>query len=168
MRPYLEDGERSRDADLRRVRRSTRAWADCLDRAGIPPGARVAVRLPDPLGYAAALVSILGAGRVAVPLDPAAPAAEVARVLAVARPEAAVSDSGSGLPPGLAVLRPPDRSAGPNRPGRARRCAGTPERGPGRGDLPVHERDHRRAQGHLARARISCATSPIPGQPTTG
>jgi acyl-CoA synthetase (AMP-forming)/AMP-acid ligase II len=44
------------------LRRSTRVWADCLDRAGIPPGGHVAVRLPDPLSYATALVSIL-AGR---------------------------------------------------------------------------------------------------------
>jgi oxalate---CoA ligase len=90
------------------LRRSTRAWAQCLDRAGVPAGAGVAVRLTDPLGYATALVAILAAGRVVIPLDPAAPAAEVARVLAVARPRAAVSDSGRGLPPGLAMLRPPD------------------------------------------------------------
>ena len=90
------------------LRRSARAWAQCLDQAGVPAGAGVAVRLPDPLGYATALVAILAAGRVVIPLDPAAPAPEVARVLAVARPRAAVSDSGRGLPPGLAVLRPPD------------------------------------------------------------
>ncbi len=90
------------------LRRSARAWAQCLDQAGVPAGAGVAVRLPDPLGYATALVAILAAGRVVIPLDPAAPAPEVARVLAVARPRAAVSDSGRGLPPGLAMLRPPD------------------------------------------------------------
>jgi acyl-CoA synthetase (AMP-forming)/AMP-acid ligase II len=68
----------------------------------------VALRWPDPLGYATALVAILGAGRVVVPLDPAAPAAEVARVLAVARPAAILAPSEQDLPPGLAVLRPPD------------------------------------------------------------
>jgi acyl-CoA synthetase (AMP-forming)/AMP-acid ligase II len=93
------------------LRRSTQVWAQCLDRAGVPAGAGVAVRLADPLGYATALVAILAAGRVVIPLDPAAPAAEVARVLAVARPRAAVSDSGRGLPPGLAVLRPPEAPA---------------------------------------------------------
>ncbi len=115
--PYLEDGAGTGTLTYAGLRRSTAAWAGCLDRAGIPPGARVAVRLPDPLGYATALVSILGASRVVVPLDPAAPAAELSRVLAAARPQAAVSDSGDGLPPGLAVLRPPDRSFGPNGPG---------------------------------------------------
>ena len=58
--PYLEDATGTGALTYAGLRRSTRAWADCLDRAGVPPGPRVAVRLPDPLGYAAALVSILG------------------------------------------------------------------------------------------------------------
>ncbi len=74
--------------------RSVLAWSARLDRAGIPPGARVAVSLPDPLGYATVLVSILAAGRVVVPLDPAAPEAEVSRILAATRPDAAVSGIG--------------------------------------------------------------------------
>jgi acyl-CoA synthetase (AMP-forming)/AMP-acid ligase II len=67
------------------LRSSSSSRARYLDEAGIPSGARVAVRLPDPFGYAGALVGILAAGRVAVPLDPGAPAAEVARVLAYPR-----------------------------------------------------------------------------------
>jgi oxalate---CoA ligase len=62
-----------------------------LDDAGLPPGARVNVRLTDPLDYATALVAIIAAGRVAVPLDPGAPDADVARVLGVARPAGAVT-----------------------------------------------------------------------------
>ena len=103
----LEDAAGSRTLTYAGLRRSTAAWAQCLDRAGVPAGASVAVRMTDPLGYATALVSILGADRVVIPLDPAAPAAEVARVLAVARPQVAVGDPGRGLPPGLPVLRPP-------------------------------------------------------------
>jgi acyl-CoA synthetase (AMP-forming)/AMP-acid ligase II len=61
-----------------------------LDAAGLPPGARIVVRLGDPLEYATALVAIVAAGRVAVPLDPAAPDTDVARVLGVARPAAVV------------------------------------------------------------------------------
>src|ERR1700722_19093905 len=57
-----------------------------LDAAGLPHGARIVVRLGEPLEYAAALVAIVAAGRVAVPLDPAAPDTDVARVLGVARP----------------------------------------------------------------------------------
>ena len=64
----------------------------------------MAVRLPDVFGYACALVGILAAGRVAVPLDPSAPAADVARVLKVAQPHAVVGD---GLESGLPVLEIP-------------------------------------------------------------
>jgi acyl-CoA synthetase (AMP-forming)/AMP-acid ligase II len=107
--PYLEDAAASgRALTYAGLRRTARAWARCLDRAGVPAGAGVAVRLADPFEYATALVAILAAGRVVVPLDPAAPAAEVARVLAVARPRAAVGDPGRGLPPELEVLRPPE------------------------------------------------------------
>ena len=56
-----------------------------LDAAGLPPGARIVVRLGEPVEYAAALVAIVAAGRVAVPLDPAAPDTDVARVLGVAQ-----------------------------------------------------------------------------------
>ena len=109
--PYLEDAAGGRTLTYAGLRRVTQAWARCLDRAGVPAGAGVAVRLPDPLEYATALVAILAAGRMVIPLDPAAPAAEVARVLAVARPQAAVSDSGHDLPPGLVVLSPPEAQA---------------------------------------------------------
>jgi oxalate---CoA ligase len=67
-------------------------WERRLDEAGLPPGARIAVRYSEPLEYATALVAIVGAGRVAVPLDPGAPPADVARVLAVARPAATVTE----------------------------------------------------------------------------
>src|ERR1700684_2456866 len=61
-----------------------------LDAAGLPPGARIVVRLGDPLEYATALVAIVAAGRVAVPLDPAAPDTDVARGLGVAQPAAVI------------------------------------------------------------------------------
>jgi acyl-CoA synthetase (AMP-forming)/AMP-acid ligase II len=104
---YLEDATGARKLSYSGLQRSARIWARLLDRAGVAPGARVAIRLPDPLGYASALVSILGAGRVAVPLDPAAPPVALARMIEVARPAAVVCDGSSGLPPGLPVLRPP-------------------------------------------------------------
>jgi acyl-CoA synthetase (AMP-forming)/AMP-acid ligase II len=61
-----------------------------LDVAGLPLGARVVVRLDEPVEYATALVAIIAAGRVAVPLDPGAPDTDVARVLGVARPAGVV------------------------------------------------------------------------------
>jgi oxalate---CoA ligase len=104
--PYLDDAAGTRTLTYGGLQRAVQAWARRLDDAGAPPGAAVAVRVPDPLAYATALVAILGAGRVVVPLDPAAPAGEISRVLAVARPAMAVSDCRRDLPPGLAVLRP--------------------------------------------------------------
>jgi len=67
-----------------------------LSKAGLPPGARIVVRLGDPLEYATALVAIVAAGRVAVPLDPAAPDTDVARVLGVARPAAVIYRADAG------------------------------------------------------------------------
>jgi oxalate---CoA ligase len=70
-----------------------------LDDAGLPAGARINVRLADPLGYATALVALIAAGRVAVPIDPGAPDADVARVIGVARPSGMVT-GGAALPGG--------------------------------------------------------------------
>jgi oxalate---CoA ligase len=108
---YLEEADGAGRLTFDGLQRATRAMAGGLDRAGIPPGGRVAIRRPDPLGYATALVAILGAGRTAVPLDPGAPVAALDRVLSVARPEAVISDSGSGLPSGLTVLGMPSLGA---------------------------------------------------------
>jgi oxalate---CoA ligase len=72
-----------------------------LDEAGLPRGARVTVRLANPLGYASAVVALIAAGRVVVPLDPGAPDAEVARVIGVARPAGVVTGG-----PALSVGNP--------------------------------------------------------------
>jgi acyl-CoA synthetase (AMP-forming)/AMP-acid ligase II len=130
---YLEDARGTGTLTYAGLRNATRAWAHSLDRAGVPPGARIAVALADPLGYAAALVGLLGAGRVVVPLDAGAPTAELARVLAVARPAAAVCDSRHGLPPGLAgltVLTPPDGPTGAGSAGAGSASPGSASPGP--------------------------------------
>ena len=82
-----------------------------LDEAGVPLGARLSIRLADPLRYATALVALIAAGRVAVPLDPAAPDSDIARVVTVARPVAAVTEpAGQREPAG-----PRGQSAGGDR-----------------------------------------------------
>ena len=108
---YLEHGRGTATLSYAGLGRAARAWARALDDAGVRPGAGVAIRLADPVGYATALVATLAAGRVAVPLDPGAPAGRLARVLEVARPTAAVCDSPAELPPGLAVLHPAGEAA---------------------------------------------------------
>jgi oxalate---CoA ligase len=108
---YLSDATGRRTLTYAGLRSAARAWGALLDRVGVPPGGAVAIRLADPLGYATALAGIVGAGRVAVPLDPGAPAAELSRVLAVAQPQRCVCDSGWDLPPRLTLLSAPKISA---------------------------------------------------------
>jgi oxalate---CoA ligase len=103
---YLADARGNGVLTYAGLRRVVLATERRLDDAGLPPGTRIAVRVADPLRYAAALVGLVAAGRVAVPLDPGAPAADVARVLAVARPAAAVTDTPTALPGDLTVLEP--------------------------------------------------------------
>jgi acyl-CoA synthetase (AMP-forming)/AMP-acid ligase II len=130
--PYLRDGSGRRVLSYAGLRRAARRWAAALEAAGIPPGTGVTVRRDDPVEYAARLLSIVAAGRVAVPLDPVAPLADVARVLAVARPVAAVADDAEGLPPGLALVPPPS----PGTRGAAAPAAAAPGTGgPGTGGI---------------------------------
>jgi len=104
---YLEHGRGTATLSYAGLSRAVQAWARALDDAAVPPGASVAIRLADPLSYATALVAIVAAGRVAVPLDPGESAGRLAPVLKVTRPAAAVWDSPDDLPRGLAVLHPP-------------------------------------------------------------
>ena len=110
---YLEDAAGAGPLTYGGLARAAQVWERELDRNGVPPGGRIAVRAPDPVGYATALVGILAAGRVAVPLDPAAPAPELARVLTVARPAAVACDAAARL----TVLGPSFWDDGPNGPG---------------------------------------------------
>ncbi len=112
---YLEHGRGTATLSYAGLGRAAAAWARALEDAAVPPGAGVAIRLADPVGYATALVAVVAAGRVAVPLDPGGPPGRLARVLEAAQPTAAVCDSPEDLPQGLAVLRPPGdgRTAGP-------------------------------------------------------
>jgi acyl-CoA synthetase (AMP-forming)/AMP-acid ligase II len=109
--PYLEDAAGSGTLTYAGLARSVRAWCRLLDDAGIPPGAGVAIRCPEQFGYAVALAGLLGAGRVAVPLDPGAPAADAARVLSVAKPMAVVGDPADGPLLDLPVLTMPNEDA---------------------------------------------------------
>jgi acyl-CoA synthetase (AMP-forming)/AMP-acid ligase II len=88
---YLADARGSATLTYGQLLDTVRDAERRLDEAGLPRGARIAVRLSEPLDYATALVAIVAAGRVAVPLDPGAPGADLARVLGVARPAASLA-----------------------------------------------------------------------------
>jgi acyl-CoA synthetase (AMP-forming)/AMP-acid ligase II len=88
---YLADARGSATLTYAGLLDAVRETERRLDDAGLPRGSRINVRLTDPLDYATALVALIAAGRVAVPLDPGAPDADVARVLSVARPAGMVT-----------------------------------------------------------------------------
>jgi acyl-CoA synthetase (AMP-forming)/AMP-acid ligase II len=88
---YLADARGTATLTYAGLLDAVRATERLLDDAGLPPGARVNIRLADPFGYATALVALIAAGRVAVPLDPAAPDSDTARVLGVAHPAGTVT-----------------------------------------------------------------------------
>jgi oxalate---CoA ligase len=117
---YLTDARGTGALTYAGLRQVVRDLERRLDDAGLPPGARIAVRGSDPLRYAATLVGLVAAGRVAVPLDPGAPAADLARVLAVARPAATIADTSADLtvgesagPGGTAAAVPYDSEPAP-------------------------------------------------------
>jgi acyl-CoA synthetase (AMP-forming)/AMP-acid ligase II len=101
---YLADARGAATLTYAGLRRAALAWARRLDDAGLPPGTPIAVRLADPLEYATTLVALIGAGRVAVPLDPGAPPADVFRVLSVSRPGAAVSADSTAISPSFGIF----------------------------------------------------------------
>ena len=101
---YLADARGSQAVSYAGLLGIVRETERRLDEAGLPRGARVTVRLADPLGYATALVALIAAGRVVVPLDPGAPDADVARVLGVARPDGTVT--GGTVPADGAMISP--------------------------------------------------------------
>src|ERR1700722_16209975 len=100
---YLADARRKATLTYAGLLAVVRETERCLDEAGLPRGARVNVRLADPLGYATALVALIAAGRVVVPLDPGAPDSDVARVIGVARPAGMVTGGAAPLDGAMAA-----------------------------------------------------------------
>ena len=88
---YLADARSSATISYAALLDVARETERRLDDEGLPLGARIQVRFTDPLDYAVAMVSIIAARRVAVPLDPGAPDADIARVLSVARPAGTIT-----------------------------------------------------------------------------
>jgi len=103
----------------------TLTWADLdaaadaeaarLVGAGIAPGDRVVLVLPNGAGFCVALFGALRAGAIAVPVGQRSVAREVAEVLADARPAVVVADPGvaaeEAVSAGITVLPPPGSDA---------------------------------------------------------
>jgi acyl-CoA synthetase (AMP-forming)/AMP-acid ligase II len=99
---FLEDARSSRQLTYRQLADLTRRAGDDLDALGLSPAAPLALRVPDAFEYACVLVALLGAGRVVLPRDVAAPQAEEARVASLLRPAATVT--GASVRPGVPRL----------------------------------------------------------------
>jgi acyl-CoA synthetase (AMP-forming)/AMP-acid ligase II len=89
---YLVDCRRHVTVCFGELGEACRSIAAELDRAGIPRGAPVALELAEPIAFATVYLALLCAGLIAVPLDPGAPPAELARVSHVAHPVALLSE----------------------------------------------------------------------------
>ena len=75
----------------------TNRLARVLLARGVGPERRVALAVPDPTAYVVALLAVLKAGGVAVPVDPAQPRARVAALLRGIGPALVVTSAGSSL-----------------------------------------------------------------------
>ena len=119
-RTYLRHARTARTISFADLRRVSVRWAALLDDLGVGPGDAVGLAVSDPLDFAVVFLSTMAAGRVAAPLDPAAPDPEVAAVCARVGPQVVVADRPAPdgapcewlmLPRGSFELAP-DRSAG--------------------------------------------------------
>jgi long-chain acyl-CoA synthetase len=88
------------------------ARAAALAAAGVPPGGRVAMALGNDLDFVTTYLGILWRGGVAVPLNPASPAPELARRLRAVRPHLVVAAAGVAVPEGEWTICPPEALAG--------------------------------------------------------
>src|SRR6202012_2078348 len=150
-----------------------------LAAAHVPARARVLIDVADPVNFCIEYLGVVAAGRCAVPVNPAAPDAELARTVTTVEPAVLISDhpgraDALGLPALETPPRPynppgPVRHRGPVRPPGPVRLAGRGRRLGAAADLRVH----RRAQGRRAdrppadpRGRGSGPAQPAdPGRP---
>lgn len=97
-RIFLESARDSRRLAYGDLPAACERWTQQLDRWQAGPDARVMLRIADPMTAAVALVGVLAAGRVAVPVDPGAPPGEIRRISHAARAEILVTDQADAGP----------------------------------------------------------------------
>jgi oxalate---CoA ligase len=116
-RSFAEEATTGRALSYRQLGQLVRWRADALAAAGVPGGARVLIDVADPVGFCAEYLGVVAAGRCAVPVNPSAPGAELARTVATVRPAAIISDHRDGVSiAGVPSLENPPRSL-PSSPG---------------------------------------------------
>jgi oxalate---CoA ligase len=105
--PYVEHARTGRVVTFGDLRRVTTRWAGLLDDLGVRPGTTVGLAVADAVDFSMGFLGVIAAGRVAAPLDPAAPDAELASVCARVRPLVVLSDrpAPAGVEADWVVLR---------------------------------------------------------------
>jgi acyl-CoA synthetase (AMP-forming)/AMP-acid ligase II len=125
-RSFLEEDATGRMLSYRRLGELVRWRAAGLAAAGIAPGARVLIDIADPVDFCAEYLGVVAAGRCAVPVNPDAPGAELARTVAAVRPAAMISDRpGRAAAAGVPTLQTPPRPGPAGRDGTSARAAGS-------------------------------------------
>ncbi|MGF6887186.1 acyl-CoA synthetase (AMP-forming)/AMP-acid ligase II [Nocardia sp. GAS34] len=88
---FLEDARSDRGVSYGALAMLSARWTAYLD-ARTPPDAAVVLDIADPLTFAIIYLSVIAAGRCAVPVDPHAPMAERRRTLEPISPSAVIGD----------------------------------------------------------------------------
>jgi len=94
-RMFLWDARRDERVSYREAARLVSGWQQAFVRAGVRPGARVVLALPNGLSFSLLYLAAMSLGATVVPLNPQAPLGERQRVLAKSRPVLTVTDSES-------------------------------------------------------------------------
>ncbi|MCL8207352.1 MAG: AMP-binding protein [Actinomycetia bacterium] len=84
--PYLVDVRGDRRLTFAETYAAVGAWRAWLRRTGVRPGDRIALALPNGLTFAVVYLAGVSGGATVLPINPEAPAGEIARIMAKARP----------------------------------------------------------------------------------
>ncbi|TAM88936.1 MAG: O-succinylbenzoate--CoA ligase [Jatrophihabitans sp.] len=97
---FVEDARGDRRITYAQLRAAVDVWAGLWDARRVPSGAAVLVDVDDPLAFTAVHLAVIASGRCAVPVDPDAPAGELARTIRNTGTVLAVTDRRvrTGLP----------------------------------------------------------------------
>jgi acyl-CoA synthetase (AMP-forming)/AMP-acid ligase II len=98
-RVFLWDVRRDMRLEYGEAARLVAEWRGALARAGVYPGTRVILALPNGLAFSILYLAIIAHGATVVPVNPQAPAGERARVAAKSSPVLVVCDDEADWPP---------------------------------------------------------------------
>jgi oxalate---CoA ligase len=129
-RVFLEEVATGRSLTFSHLGELTRRRAAELAAARVPAQARVMIDVADPVNFGIEYLGVIAAGRCAVPVNPDAPDAELARTVATVEPAVLITDRpGRASALGLPALETPPRPLPPGRGGSTTLARfGTPDR----------------------------------------